>query len=529
MAWRRRAGQRRPRRLTFLARGILLLVGLLVLNAVLWVISAIVFTVLNRRSGTAEQRAEAQKILDDNDDAPAKAGSLLSVALIAWTWGLRHALDADHISAIDNATRRIMAVPRRDGYGFRRPTTVGVFFSMGHSTVVVSILIAVGISFTTFSNMDTFSDVGGIIGASISGSFLFLIGVINTVILVHSVRQWRKVRRMHDQLEPAPRAEAQVAEADQALEAQADKALEAQADKALEARADKALEARAEPAPLDEAQVAEAEKALEAQAAEARSTGASRERAADLEAPPAEGAHHVEFRGFITRLAWPLLKVIDRPWKMFPIGILFGLGFDTASTISLLGISMIAGGAISGGATSNGSVVLLAFLFTAGMMLVDSCDSVLMICAYAWEELDALPCWYWPWEPVPEHVSTKQDMATSTRPDMAHELLLSVTPFSMVLTLLSILAAFTISIIEILGLIGDHCAQCSDAADRQAESGDGGLAGRWWLWWRWCNDYFGYIGVGITGIFVICMIVALIVTVHYAKRRRRTLARAQAH
>lgn len=484
MAWRRRAGQRRPRRLTFLARGILLLVGLLVLNAVLWVISAIVFTVLNRRSGTAEQRAEAQKILDDNDDAPAKAGSLLSVALIAWTWGLRHALDADHISAIDNATRRIMAVPRRDGYGFRRPTTVGVFFSMGHSTVVVSILIAVGISFTTFSNMDTFSDVGGIIGASISGSFLFLIGVINTVILVHSVRQWRKVRRMHDQLEPAPR---------------------------------------------DEAQVAEAEKALEAQAAEARSTGASRERAADLEAPPAEGAHHVEFRGFITRLAWPLLKVIDRPWKMFPIGILFGLGFDTASTISLLGISMIAGGAISGGATSNGSVVLLAFLFTAGMMLVDSCDSVLMICAYAWEELDALPCWYWPWEPVPEHVSTKQDMATSTRPDMAHELLLSVTPFSMVLTLLSILAAFTISIIEILGLIGDHCAQCSDAADRQAESGDGGLAGRWWLWWRWCNDYFGYIGVGITGIFVICMIVALIVTVHYAKRRRRTLARAQAH
>lgn len=449
-------------------------------------ITAIVFTVLNHRSAAPAQRAQAQKILDDNEDAPSQAGSLFSVALIAWTTGLRHALDADHISAIDNATRRIMAVPRRDGYGFRRPTTVGLFFSMGHSTVVVAILIAVGISFTTFSRMDTFSNVGGIIGASISGSFLFLIGVINSVILVHSVRQYRKIRRMYDAMEPS-----------------------------------------APEAPLTEAQVAEAEKALEAETEQERETTqgenlaeAKNSNASDMETPPQDEHEKVEFRGILTRLAWPLLKVIDRPWKMFPIGILFGLGFDTASTISLLGISMIAGGAISSSATSNGSVVLLAFLFTAGMMLVDSCDSVLMICAYAWEELDALPRWYWPWEPVPKHVSTNQDMVTSTRADMAHELVLSMTPFSMVLTLLSILAAFTISIIEILGLIGDHCAQCSDAADRQDETGDGGLAGRWWLWWRWCNDYFDYIGVGITGIFVICMLVALVVTVYYAKKRR---------
>ncbi|WFD26931.1 hypothetical protein MNAN1_001920 [Malassezia nana] len=480
------------RQLTFLARGIVLLLGLLLLNGALWAITAIVFTVLNHRSATPAQREQAQKILDDNEDAPSKAGSLFSVALIAWTTGLRHALDADHISAIDNATRRIMAVPRRDGYGFRRPTTVGLFFSMGHSTVVVAILIAVGISFTTFSRMDTFSDVGGIIGASISGSFLFLIGVINTVILVHSVRQYRKIRRMHDAMEPsapeAPLTEAQVAEAEKALEAEREKEREA----------------------MQGENVADAQKSD----------------ALDIETPRQYEHEKAEFRGILTRLAWPLLKVIDRPWKMFPIGILFGLGFDTASTISLLGISMIAGGAISSGATSNGSVVLLAFLFTAGMMLVDSCDSVLMICAYAWEELDALPRWYWPWEPVPKHVSTNQDMATSTRPDMAHELVLSMTPFSMVLTLLSILAAFTISIIEILGLIGEHCTQCSDAADRQDESGDGGLAGRWWLWWRWCNDYFGYIGVGITGIFVICMLVALVVTVYYAKKRRnRWLAR----
>jgi len=482
MIWPRSSEQPRLRRLTFLARGLLLLVGLLLLNAVLWIITAIVFTVLNKRTGTEAQRKEAQKILDDNEDAPSKAGSLFSVALIAWTWGLRHALDADHISAIDNATRRIMAVPRRDGYGFRRPTTVGLFFSMGHSTVVIAILIAVGISFTSFSNMDTFSDVGGIIGASISGSFLFLIGVINTVILVHSLRQWRKVRRMHGQLERT--------------------------------------------VPLNEARVAEAEKALEAE----ETAEAAKENGAHMhEGDKPTEDKHTEFRGILTRLAWPLLKVIDRPWKMFPIGILFGLGFDTASTISLLGISMIASGAISSGATSNGSVVLLAFLFTAGMMLVDSCDSVLMICAYAWEELDALPRWWWPWEPVPEHVDTRQDMATSTRPDMAHELVLSMTPFSMVLTLLSILAAFTISIIEILGLIGDHCTQCSDAADRQEESGDGGLAGRWWLWWRWCNDNFGYIGVGITGIFVICMIVALIVTVHYAKQRHRHWLERQGH
>lgn len=542
-SWFQQSSPRTGRRLTILARGIPLLAALVLLNVILWVITAIVFTVFQRRikDRPSQDTDAARQLLSSNaDDVSKSTGTLLSFALVAWTTGLRHALDADHISAIDNATRRIMAVPLRNGPGFQRPVTVGLFFSMGHSTIVVAVLIAIAVSFTVYSRMGTVSDVGGIIGASVSGSFLFIIGVINTIILVRSVHSMRMEKKR-------AKREAEQGDLEGVQQPSIDRAHgheERSVEEPTEAAA-RESGARATDAADGEVRIAPPPDALDHdvthQAAldqdtthdtphetlpdkEATHNEPVNESSTPSKTPPARST---EFRGIFTRLTGPLLRVIDHPWKMYPIGILFGLGFDTASTISLLAIAVIASSSLSGSSEANGSVVLLAFLFAAGMMLVDSCDAVLMVCAYAWEELQEQPKWYSIYMHVPNDSPTKDhdlalndDDAKST-PDMAHEIAVSTTPFTLFLTFLSIIIAFVVSIIEILGLIGDQCTQCSDAADRQEESHDGGLAGRWWLWWRWCNDNFGYIGIGITGVFFVAVAIALTVTIILSRRKHR--------
>lgn len=541
-SWFQQSSPRTGRRLTILARGIPLLAALFLLNVILWVITAIVFTVFQRRikDRPSQDTDAARQLLSSNaDDVSKSTGTLLSFALVAWTTGLRHALDADHISAIDNATRRIMAVPLRNGPGFQRPVTVGLFFSMGHSTIVVAVLIAIAVSFTVYSRMGTVSDVGGIIGASVSGSFLFIIGVINTIILVRSVHSMRMEKKR-------AKREAEQGDLEGVQQPSIDRAHgheERSVEEPTEAAA-RESGARATDAADGEVRIAPPPDALDHdvthQAAldqdtthdtphetlpdkEATHNEPVNESSTPSKTPPARST---EFRGIFTRLTGPLLRVIDHPWKMYPIGILFGLGFDTASTISLLAIAVIASSSLSGSSEANGSVVLLAFLFAAGMMLVDSCDAVLMVCAYAWEELQEQPKWYSIYMHVPNDSPTKDhdlalndDDAKST-PDMAHEIAVSTTPFTLFLTFLSIIIAFVVSIIEILGLIGDQCTQCSDAADRQEESHDG-LAGRWWLWWRWCNDNFGYIGIGITGVFFVAVAIALTVTIILSRRKHR--------
>ena len=472
-----------PRRLTLIARGVVLLLAEVLANVVLWVVSIIVFSVLQHRSSNRSRGATASKaegVLSGDSDAPVShPTSLLSLALLAWTIGLRHALDADHISAIDNATRRIMAVRNKRGV-LQRPVTVGLFFSLGHSTIVVAVLIAIAVSFTVYERMDKVSDIGGVIGASVSGSLLFLLGVVNTVLLVRAYHRYRHRHLRHNH----------------------------------------------------------------------------------------ERAH---FRGLITRIAEPLLRAVDRPWKMYPVGILFGLGFDTASTIALLGIAVVASTAVSDSASGNGSVVLLALLFTVGMTLVDSCDAVLMVCAYAWEEVrrswgiwerpDCERSLAVPWDPesnekpteaddpekgeadvenkaqvgtedLEEAERTPQDGAPETGKDSPREesesrdaiggqIASTATPFAMFLTLLSIIIAFVVSIIEIMGLISERCTQCSDAAERQEKSHSGGLAGRWWLFWQRCNDNFEYIGAGIAGGFLVCVLAAVAVALLHARRREK--------
>ena len=214
---------------------------------------------------------------------------LLGTAFLAYSFGLRHAVDADHIAAIDNVTRKLM----QEG---KKPLTVGLFFSLGHSTVVVLASIGIAIAAMAFKDqMEEFHPVGGMIGTSVSAAFLLLIGAINLVVLVNVFKAFRRVKNGGSYCE------------------------------------------------------------------------------SDLQMLTAGG-------GFFARIFRRLFSLIGRSWHMYPLGFLFGLGFDTATEVALLGIT--AAQASSG--LSMWSILIFPALFTAGMTLLDTTDSVLMVRAYGW-------------------------------------------------------------------------------------------------------------------------------------------------
>ena len=211
---------------------------------------------------------------------------------LAYTFGLRHAFDADHISAIDNTTRKLLQERRR-------PVGVGFFFSMGHSTVVFVIALALGLAIKTLvqgvvSDKGELRNVGGVIGTSVSGVFLIVIGVLNLLILLDILGVYRRMRR-------------------------------GQYDR---------------------------------------------------------HSLHKELvaGGLMSRVFGRLFKVVSQSWHLYPIGFLFGLGFDTASEVALL--------AISAGAAAQGLpfqvVISLPIIFAAGMSLMDTTDGAFMSKAYAW-------------------------------------------------------------------------------------------------------------------------------------------------
>lgn len=212
---------------------------------------------------------------------------LLSTAALAYSLGLRHALDADHISAIDLMTRRLVA-------SGDQPVTVGTFFSLGHSTIVVITSIVVAATAAGISKrFDGFSNIGGIIGSSVSATFLILLGIMNAYILFKLLGQLKKV--IHLQAEQ---------EMDEGLK--------------------------------------------------------------------------FEGGGIMFRILKRMFKLIDRPWKMYPLGILFGLGFDTSSEVALLGISSLQGAK----GTSIWLILIFPVLFTVGMCLIDTIDGALMMSLY---------------------------------------------------------------------------------------------------------------------------------------------------
>ncbi|EUC47990.1 hypothetical protein COCMIDRAFT_88520 [Bipolaris oryzae ATCC 44560] len=226
---------------------------------------------------------------------------LISTAILSYTLGLRHALDADHISAIDLMTRRLIAADQR-------PVTVGMFFSLGHSTVVIATsLVVAGTAAAVSDKFDNFERIGGIIGTSVSAAFLLLLGIMNMYILYKLVVQMRRM----------------------------------------------------------------------------------------IASDP--GGEHEEFKiqggGCLFPLLQKLFKLVDQPWKMYPLGVLFGLGFDTSSEIAILGISSIQ--ATKG--TSIWLILIFPLLFTAGMCLLDTTDGALMMSLYTSTQLARDPiaiCYY---------------------------------------------------------------------------------------------------------------------------------------
>jgi high-affinity nickel-transport protein len=214
---------------------------------------------------------------------------LVGLGTLAYTFGLRHAFDADHIAAIDNTTRKL----RQQG---QRPLGTGFFFSLGHSTIVFALAVGLALAATAIkADIPGFGEVGGVIGASVSGTFLLIIGVLNLLVLVDVIRISRDMKKgTYD-------------------------------------------EARLEQRLMD--------------------------------------------RGLMNRaFLGKAFRLITKSWHLYPLGVLFGLGFDTASEVGLLALT--AGAA--GGGTPVLAIIALPVLFAAGMSLMDTADGVFMSKAYGW-------------------------------------------------------------------------------------------------------------------------------------------------
>jgi high-affinity nickel-transport protein len=296
---------------------------------------------------------------------------LLGTALLAYGFGLRHAVDADHIAAIDNVTRKLMQEKKR-------PVTVGLFFSLGHSTVVVLASVAVAIAASGMqAHLVHYKIIGGTVGTLMSALFLCVIGLMNLFILRGIYRAWRHVIAGGTYVED------------------------------------------------------------------------------DFDMLLAD-------RGFLARFFRPLFRMISQAWQMYPLGFLFGLGFDTATEIGLLGIS--ATQATRG--LSPWAIMVFPILFSAGMSLVDTIDGHMMLGAYGWAYLKPIRKIY----------------------------------YNMTITLISIIVAVIIAGIEALGLLIDLLK----------------LQGPVWNAVGMLNDNFGTLGYVIIAIFALSWLASILI---YKARR----------
>jgi high-affinity nickel-transport protein len=299
---------------------------------------------------------------------------LLSTCMLTYGLGLRHGVDADHIAAIDNVTRKLM------GQG-KRPHSAGLYFALGHSSIVVIIALVIAAAAGALSHVQQFKQAGGLIATAVSAGFLFLIAGLNLVVLRSVYSSFVKVKNGEPYVEE------------------------------------------------------------------------------DLNALLSGG-------GLMARIFRPMFRLVDEPWHMLMLGFLFGLGFDTATEVSLLGISAAQG---SHGLSLQ-SIMVFPALFASGMALVDTTDGVLMVNAYAWAFLSPLRKLY----------------------------------YNLTVTLASALIAVAIGGAEVLGLVADQFH----------------LTGPFWSLMQTASSQLGYM---VIGVFALAWIGSVI---YYHARGYDKLARA---
>ena len=296
---------------------------------------------------------------------------MLGTAVLAYTFGLRHAVDPDHIATIDNVTRKLM----QEG---KRPIAAGFFFSIGHSAVVLVMSLAIAVAAAAVqSRFDAVKAIGAVVATCVSAFFLFAIAVVNILIFASVYRTFRSVK---------------------------------------------------------------------------------------------QGGHLVEEdlnfllngRGILARLFRPLFRMVSQSWHLLPIGLLFGLGFDTVTEVGLFGISA----AQASEGLSLSFILVFPALFTAGMSLVDTTDSILMVGAYGW---------------------------AFTKP-------IRKLFYNMTITIVSVAVAIAIGGIETLGLIANQF----------------NLRGAFWDLIGHLNDNWGAIGYVIIGLFGASWLVSL--AIYHIKR-----------
>ncbi|MCP3411181.1 HoxN/HupN/NixA family nickel/cobalt transporter [Bradyrhizobium sp. CCGB01] len=302
--------------------------------------------------------------------------TVMATALLAWVFGLRHAVDADHIAAIDNVVRKLMQAGDT-------PRSVGLYFALGHSTIVVVATVLLALGVVNLGGDSLLREVGGLIGTSVSALFLLVIAAINLVIFAGLWRTFRAAREqgVHD--------------------------------------------------------------------------------AAGLDALLVN-------RGFLARLLGPMFRLVTKPWHMYPLGFLFGLGFDTATEIGLLSIS--ASEAARGASLAD--ILVFPALFASGMALVDTADSALMVSAYRWAFVDPLrKLWY-----------------------------------NLTITGASVAVALLIGGIEALGLIADRL----------------GLSGGVWTLVDGLNESLANVGFAVIALFALAWLVSVLLYRRiFADERRR--------
>jgi len=293
---------------------------------------------------------------------------LLGTAVLAYSFGLRHALDVDHIAAIDNVTRKLM---QRE----KQPVAVGLFFSLGHSTVVFALTVAIAITATAFqTQFESFKMVGGVVGTLVSAFFLFAIALANIIVLFSVYRTFRTVKNGGRY--------------------------------------------------VDE----------------------------DLDLMLAN-------RGLLGRVFRRFFRLIEWSWQMYPLGVLFGLGFDTATEVGLLGIAATQ----ASHGLSIWSILVFPALFMAGMTLVDTTDSILMLRAYGWAFVKPIRKLY----------------------------------YNLTITAVSVVVAVVVGGLEVLNLVGYQL----------------GLIERGGFWGAIgsLSDNFGVLGVAIIGIFIAAWLISYVV------------------